>query len=182
MFEGYPVTSKESKPSQSLGLSCLPVVIHHVTRNWLLMQRNKYCFQWLAGKKKRQKELRGEEWEELHEPKGRDGRDGWIQITARLGFSPGSFILLGVHPLKGVIEVVPFPYNRQTRLLKIVGTLLGNSPSVKKKLGNSCIFMFVFLKQLVIAYEGFIILGKLKTWAKPEEGIYFIRKRGRKTF
>lgn len=65
--------------------------------------------------------------------------------------------------MKGVIEVVPFPYNRQTRLLKIVGTLLGNSPSVKKKLGNSCIFMFVFLKQLVIAYEGFIILGKLKT-------------------
>lgn len=85
------------------------------------------------------------------------------ELRPQLGLSPGSFILPGVSPLKGGVVVVPLPHNRQTRLQKMVGTLLGNSVSVQKKLVNSYFFIFVFLKQLVIAYEGFIIPAKLKT-------------------
>lgn len=85
------------------------------------------------------------------------------EFRSQLGLSPGSFILPGVRPLKGEMEIIPLPHNRQTRLQKMVGTLLGNSASVQKQVGNNLFFLFVFLKQLVIAYEGFIIPGKLKT-------------------
>lgn len=54
------------------------------------------------------------------------------EFRTQLGLSPGSFILPGVSPLKGGVVVVPLPHNRQTRLQKMVGTLLGNSASVQK--------------------------------------------------
>lgn len=54
------------------------------------------------------------------------------EFRTQLGLSPGSFILPGVSPLKGGVVVVPLPHNRQARLQKMVGTLLGNSASVQK--------------------------------------------------
>lgn len=54
------------------------------------------------------------------------------EFRTQLGLSPGSFILPGVSPLKGGVVVVPLPHNRQTRLQKMVGTLLSNSASVQK--------------------------------------------------
>lgn len=74
---------------------------------------------------------------------------------------------------------VPFLQNWKTRLQKVIGTLLDDSASVQQKLGNILFFIFVFLKQWVIQYQGFIITGKLKTQAKPTEGIHFIRNTGR---
>lgn len=54
------------------------------------------------------------------------------EFRTQLGLSPGSFILPGVSPLKGGVVVAPLPHNRQARLQKMVGTLLGNSASVQK--------------------------------------------------
>lgn len=128
------------------------------------MQKNKDCFQWLAQNKKKKKRQslgeRNENWNYMSQKEETEEMDGF---RSQLGLSPGSFILSGAHFLKGGMAVVPLPHNRQTRLQKMMGTLLGNSASVQKKLGSSLFFISVFLKLLVIAYEGFIIPEKLKT-------------------
>lgn len=66
--------------------------------------------------------------------------DEMDEFRSQLGLSQGSFILPGISSLKGGMEVVPLPHNRQARLQKKVGTLLGNSASAQKKLGNSLFF------------------------------------------